>query len=458
MKDRVVISIEQRKRGEDDIEIFFRIDEPDNVTDWSVSMQLHCDPTQDPFVKLADIAANDRNPIANDLVKEVGEKVFAGLTQHPGVREAFDRAVNMQQSGVPTAWPLYFNTRAIDAEGLPWELLYHPQEQFLCLNVRWPMARMVGGSYADIERALELPIRFAVVLGATNLDATPEWDAIYYAIAQSGVDYEVLALVSQPKLQTHIGGQADPDVTVESMPLDEIALVDRLEAFHPNFLHLFCHGSASFDDYLEVATRDVSNFGGDPIYLPKGELLRLRGMLWLLTLDACEGATPTGNLHSYTYSLVMKGMPAAIGMREPIEANDASVFCGAFYEAALAYLHNELQAGGISVKLSWEFALRSARAALCAMFPGPAAITATRHKPWTLPVLYRKPGDFKLLVPPSSDDTAEVARKLGELATYRTARDGLPPTAPQQVRDQLNDLIRQAERDLQTLAGGEVAG
>jgi hypothetical protein len=442
---RLVICVEQLVRGTGDIDVYFRVDEPNDVVDWDKSRPLLCSPADAPFVKLAHIAAHDRNPIANELVKTVGEGVFAGLAKHLGVQEAFNRAVYSHQVSDASPWPLYINIRAPAAEALPWEILYHPKGEFLSLDARWPMARMVGSGLGHIERVLELPIRLAIVLGATQLDATPEWEAIYEAISQSGLDYKILVLVAQPALEQHILNQADGKVTVEYVPPTEQVLVDRLIVFCPHFLHFFCHGSVNFDGFMEIATRNHLTFGDDPVYLSTRELLRMRDLVWLITLDACEGATPTRELSSFSYSLVKDGVPAVIGMREPIEAFDASVFCGAFYSAALSSLAVQIGTGNAYVKLSWEFALRSARAELCGMFRGPVAITAAQHKVWTLPVLYRKPGDFNLLVKTAGTDPAET---LGEVNAYRQLRDGLAPSTPQEVRDHLDEFIRQAELSL----------
>lgn len=451
--DRVVISIEPLVRGDDDIEVYFRINEPEDVVQADSSRLLPCAPHQQPFVDLTAIATTDRNPLQNNLVKTVGQEVLNGLSAHPGVREAIDRAVNSQETTETTPCPLYIKTSATEAEALPWELLYHPDGNFLSLDPRWPMARMVGGRSNSIERSADLPIRIAVVLGASDRDATPEWEAIREAVQNSAVNCNILLLAAQPQLKQAVIDQADQNVVVEHIPQTEQELVDRLLQEKPHIVHFFCHGSASYEGFLEIATTNLlEGLSDEPVYLSARELSRLRETVWLVILDACEGATPTKALHSYTYSLVKDGIPSAIGMREPIEANDSSVFCGAFYKAAMNYLSDKLQNNGTRVELSWEFTLRSARAALCAMFDGPTALKAAQHKPWTLPVLYRRPGEFRLLPKTTATDgnTADDSRLLGELETYRHMRGSLPPSTPQSVLDRLDAMIQQVEASLYT--------
>ncbi len=434
-----VISVQEYMQPDGSAQLVFQIEEPTNVADSQKVYQLNCDPDLAPFSDLKTISAHDKNPINGDLVKVAGEEVLQALSQHPGVRQAIDRAVSTQGSG---PWPIYIETSAIDAEAVPWELLFHPQGQFLSLDPRWPIARQTGGKSDTLLHQFEPPLRIAAVLGAADVDATPEWEALRSAIMNANLDCSIAVLVADPALQTHIENQGDGFVSVEPIPETGDALIKRLMSVEPQFLHLFCHGSSDYSGYLEIATRNHTEFNDRPVYLASGELSRLRDLVWLITLNACEGATPANELHSFAYSLVNDGIPAAIGMREPIHSTDANLFCRAFYTTALAELATQLKQNQ-QVQLAWSPLLRAARSALCTQY-GPANVVAPQHKQWTLPVLYQQPG--KSIVVPVLEDaglsTDEQARGLAALETLREVRTNIHPDTPAEVLERIDAQIQ----------------
>lgn len=429
---RTIISVQELPMG-DDVVVYFRLSEPTDVPEGEKSCLLVCRPNQGVFSDLAAIVAGDPDAIANELVKAAGAEVFQALSGHPGVQSALDGTVHAAD---PPTRPIFIETLATASESLPWEAIYHPAGQFLSLDARFPMARIPGGSRVEaVERSFEPPLRIAAVLGAADRDATPEWKALHKAIEVSGIDCHVSLFVAQRELYEQMEAEADDRVDLHWIPSDANGLIDRLVSAHPHLLHVFCHGVAQPTGYLEVATRQHLEMGAEPVYLEKTHLGRLKSTVWLVTLDACEGAAPASNGHSLAYSLVKEGLPAAIGMREPIDSKAANVFCGAFYRGLLSFMSERLVAGQTFVVPWWEF-MHAPRSALCDLHPGPTSVKAALYKEWTLPVLYQRGEPFQVQ---THAGTGLIS--LTELDTLRELREGLHPDTPADVTARLDAAI-----------------
>jgi hypothetical protein len=443
---RTVISVQELLNVDGSVVTYFRITEPTNVPEAERARVLDCDPERAPFSDLAAEPATSHGELDNELVKSVGRKVFESLSQHPGVLHAIDQAAN---AGPGEAWPIFIETSAIVSESLPWEVMYHPTAEFLCLDPRWPIARITGGGRSErIAPYFDPPLRIAAILGAADCDATPEWEALRGAVDASGLPCQVTLFLAQDEVARFVQAQGNGWVDVRRIPDTNEDLVDALVGLRPHFLHVFCHGSAT-SGYLEIATRNLIDLGKPPLYLAAQELGRLTDVVWLITLDACEGAAPAVDVHSFAYSLVKDGLPAAVGMREPINSGDASVFCGAFYKETLAYLAGNLNPGK-DVGLPWPVFMRAPRSALCKRHPGPLGVKAARHKEWTLPVLYQRPEPFHVRVvrmdPAVSPE--ERSRLFAEMNMLRKLLEGLHPDTPARVRDGLKENIVALEEQL----------
>ena len=446
MTDRTVIRLEEWSNGSDDVRVNFRPEEPDDVPSRLQWRTLTCDPATAPFVDLKAIAAGAHDPLDDELVKAVGEAIHAALSQHPGVAQALDRAANVPGDQVH---PMHLLTSAMEAESIPWEALHHPTGRFLGLDERFAISRAVSTGGGRLERQHDAPLRIAAVLAAADRDARGEWEAMHDAITASGLETHVTLFLSQLDFLGEVQAAGEARVDARPVPPAKDELIAALEAVRPHVVHVYSHGSGEAGGYLEVD--GAGDFDDQKLYLEPADLARLREEAWLIVLDACEGATATSGVHSLAYTLVERGVPAAIGMREVIASTDASTFCRAFYTAALGALAQELTPGS-DVVVDWARYLSIARGALCGRLPGPPGMTASKQKPWTLPVLYRRAEDLVVHTPKvaHTHDAETRARLLGELEVYRQALSQLHPDNPPIVRQQLEAAIAQLEADLES--------
>jgi hypothetical protein len=443
---RTVIRIEELVNQHDDTQVLLRPEEPQDVKDYGSPRELDCRVHEAPFSDLAAVVPGHKDPLPAELVRKVGERLYKGLGVHGGVHEAIERATAKTKHGM--VHPIYLASDAMDAEALPFEVLYHPSESFLGLDPRFPIARLVGQQTGTISRFVKLPIRLAAVLAAADRDAIPEWESLRAAIVSSKLPVDVTLFAARDDLAAHVTAQTDPWVTLERVPAGAEEMMEALTKLRPQFLHVFSHGSAQYQGYLEIATRNTVALGDPPFYLTAKELSRLRDLVWLITLNACEGAAPAADLHSVAYAVVNDGVPATIGMREVIDSADASCFCGAFYASALGWLAAELVPGA-RVKPDWGEAVRLARAALCARNPGPTPIVASARKPWTLPVLYRRIEDFVVQVAiPGLAIGDKQEQVFNEMEKLQQFKDGLPGDTPAAVVKMLENEIAQVRARL----------
>ena len=444
---RTIIRLEEHGDDAGAIRVNFRPEEPRNVADRMRWRTLTCDPGKAPFSDLAAVAPGDRAPLNDDLVKGVGEALFTALRQHVGVEQALSLAAGAPPGELS---PIHLLTSAMDAESLPWEALHHPLARFMGLDPRFQIARAVGTGGGVVERVHDGSVRIAAILAAGDRDACGEWAALRSAVNASGLDSRLTLFFANDALETEVLKAADSWVDLQRVPDTKEELVAKLEQLRPNLLHIYSHGSAQGSGFLEIATpASVAGFGSSPLYLEARHLAGLREHLWLVTLDACEGASPAEGVHSFAYTLVEIGVPAVVGMREVIDFTDANVFCRAFYTSALTGLAHALLPG-TQVEVDWAQYLAPAREALCARIPGPAGATASKQKSWTLPVLYRRGEDLVVRTPRVDRglDEDERERVMAELQVYRRVLAGLHPDSPVEVRQQLKAFVAEREARL----------
>lgn len=434
-----------------DAQVYFRLYEPTDVPDARKQERINCDVDQPPFADLAALAPG-APPAGAPLVRDVGESLYGRLAAHPGVAAVLQRVV---AAGPGDYCPVYLEITGEAAEALPFETLFVPGHHFLALDERTPIVRVATarGNATDVtERLYDPPLRIAAVISAAGRDRyeDKEWSSLRSAIADSPVPVKLQVFVGRRPLYDAIVGENDGRFAVEMIPDEVDTLVDRIKRFAPSILHLFCHGVTDPAPYLQVATPRTHDNGEEPLYIGQTDLEGLADSLWLVTLNACDGAGPIKDAHSMALALANRGVPAVVGMREAIDASHANTFANAFYEAMLAELDRVLQPGAVDA-LDWACLLRKPRARLRAQAQGTPHESAERSKAWSLPVLYVRPGDFRLQRPAPSghDDSPEDRRvRYSELRMLVETRARLHPDTPAAMLAEIDARIAKLEASL----------
>jgi hypothetical protein len=405
--------------------VSFRVEQPYDVANAFNASPINDDPAQAPFAT----PVYEKAAGGAGLVQAIGEEVCKRLLVHPGVDQLFTGNVAL----APNAEPAPIFIRVDRSSTLPWETLYHPQRRFLALDPqgRWPIARIPRWHAEEKNpKRIEVPIRIAAVLAATNRQAKEEWDALYAALATNAIDFRILVLVAEDALEKYIRTLGDARIDVRFVPDTPEALTAALKSFRAQIVHFFAHGLMRQGPQLEIATRgshDGSN--EDHVYLNAEYLKSIGPQLWLVVLNACRGADASGDrIESLAFQLVLDGVPAAIGMRDVIDLSDARTFTRAFYAAAVEQIAAKLGAPGVPVTFRWADALRAPRSALCRKHGGVPDEAATTHAEWTLPVLYVRHVDAQVEAvhtPALSDH--DRANLTAELTLIRAALSGAKP-------------------------------
>jgi hypothetical protein len=441
---RTTIRIEQF--GMESPRILFRIHEPANVPQADILQELNCNVSVPPFTDLAAQKLSEANP-QGSLVRDVGTALYERLSVHPGVKAALDRIPNAM---LDDPCPIYLQLTTPAAEVLPFEALFLPNHRFLALDDRSPIVRvaMANATSGVIERLCDVPLRVAAVISAAERPVyeEEEWRFFYQAFKESSVDFKLLVLVGRAVLRDTIAQTQDPRITVAMIDGDEEALVRRISDFAPAVLHFFCHGNTTAPEaYLEVGNQATHDLGDEPLYLSHDHIRRVSGSLLLVTLNACEGAAPVPNSHSLALAIAAKGgVPVVVGMREAIDARDANLFTGAFYQALLQELHRALS-NPQSELPNWPALMRAPRDRLAHRQGGPPVEAAAAHKRWSLPVLYMRPEELRLR-------RSGTLEQLGELQALRSLRGKFSKNSPPEMLAEIDKRIAELEKVLPLVA------
>jgi hypothetical protein len=148
--------------------------------------------------------------------------------------------------------------------------------------------------------------------------------------------------------------------------------------------------------------------------------------VWLVVLNCCQGGMAAQEMHSLAHSLAAAGVPAALGMRETVQALAAYEFSRVFHRELLDRLGRLLAPDGADTTdrvIDWTHVLGAPRAALVESHSDDAGTFGE----WTLPVLYTRLDPFTVRITAEPPDTAEVqvTRAILEGLLHR-----LPPDTP----------------------------
>lgn len=380
-----------------------------------------------------------------DGVRKRGQRLLELLREASrDVKFALDRQLNGHGEG--QTCPIYFWLKnAGEAEQLCWEALCDSNGKFLALN-QWHIARIAAGARGRPPVDLRTepidashPLRVALVLAASKVEAEEEWNGFYEAAKEArekGLAMELHVFVGEEKLSDKIAKQAKEDKGIRLQAIGRLAikLEQRLKQAEPHLVHFFCHGSTTFNKpRLEIATflswpgRTKDN---PHIEFDLDQLLNIPAVknAWLVTLNCCKGGAATSEMLSLTYRLVERGVAASVGMLEEVDAGDAHAFCRFLYPAVFGKIQEALAEvkGGKRVELDWASTLYHPRAALRDLHgPDPGGA-----REWTLPVLYRPLETLELYEsarPASAGLTPDAQRQRAHRETIATLLRFLPP-------------------------------
>ena len=398
----------------------------------NLATPFECSIDDPAFVKMR------ASPPSPNATRDAGRRLYDAITRHPGISELLSVAL---AAGAPERYPIFVQTGASsDIEALPWEALCTPDGEFLALDDRWTVSRIAGSSATSQSPwQLKPPLRIAAILSALGVSAAEEWRALQASIqSATALAVEVLVLLSEEQLYDEItaavaAGHA-PGVAVEFLPPDTAALQVMVSRFQPHVLHFFCHGSASIVPHLEVAVRSDWHINAtqSSLLLEARDILDLSGTAndtWLAVLNFAESAIASDRLDSLAHSLVHSGLPAAIGMRESVSAEDAALFTGAFYSRFLQDLASRLAGVAQDRSINLGQLVVAARRSLATKHKaGTVSKAAASTTEWTLPAIYVRPAPIDVIVVPARPSPAE-AGYVPETAPAEAATEAVPAPA-----------------------------
>ncbi|MET0899679.1 MAG: CHAT domain-containing protein [Mycobacterium sp.] len=348
-----------------------------------------------------------------NVVKDAGARLFEALMDNPHIKPHLTTAL---QAAVGTRHAIAIEIATkFGAEALPWEALCSTTGEFLGLDERWALARMVEPMTEAVPYySFTPPIRVAAVLSCLGIPAASELDSLRKALREAGDGKtELLVVASEEQLflalEAEMRAGTAPEVTqLMIMPDDLAGLHKLISDFGPHLLHFFCHGSLEGSPHILVAKKeDWDTLAGvSSITAEAGEFAgftrRTESPPWLVVLNCCEGAGAgsAADSQSLALSLASNGIAAAVvGMREPVLDTTANKLTEALYKNLLADVVELIDTPSKAPRtLDWPRHVAAARDSL-AQVPGKSrSEAAASTTEWTMPVLYVRPEDFKLQV------------------------------------------------------------
>jgi hypothetical protein len=398
-------------------------------------------------------------PPPNGWVRDYGKRLWSELIRHPEAQRALTNAVDGPPGRVQS---VMFDLQATQAEQFNWEMLCDDQDRFLALE-RAPIGRIAEErvDQAGAPPAFTGDLRITAVLSALGARADKEWNGLrgaMLAARAAGLRVVMRVIAGEGGLVDEIAAVAagDPDLRVTPLPDRAVDLQREIIDSRPHILHFFCHGTAEQGQpRLHLATsQDFERLEeGQPatpgvtLHLDRMQSLLAPSGVWLVVLNCCEGGKSTEEVYSLAHSLAAAGVPAALGMRESIQAAAAYEFSRVFYLELLGALGRLLaapDAGMVSREIDWAHVLSAPRAALVESNP---ADDATTSGEWTLPVLYTRSGVFTVQISAASPAGPAVpveAEKAAEDRVTRAILEGLlnrlPPDTPPEAIAELRRI------------------
>lgn len=422
----------------------------------------------------AEFAALKQAVFGADTIRQAGRRLYDELVKHPDLREYLATALQIQ---TPNRYPIFVEiATGSGVESLPWETLCSPAGEFVGLDERWGLGRIVDSPTPVSQFYTFTPrLRIAAVLSCLNIPAADELRALRDAMAEApDLEIELLIIVSEEQLynnvRAEIGAGTATNVHLELIP-DELSRLQQIVTeFGPHVLHFFCHGSAQGGPHIQLAVKHdwVLGTAADSLLVEAREIrnftARTDDLPWLIVLNCCESASVGAlqDLQSLALRLVYEGAaPAVVGMREPVLSDDANLLTKAFYRRLLSELNTcvtRAQTPGQDAEpIDWAQLVVEARTRLARKHKEltlSQAAASTRE--WTLPVVYMRPTPFTIRVLPAAtqaplappDEDALRETRL-EIVALQQLLDQQPPGQGDALRAEAEQRIAYLKSQLE---------
>ncbi len=427
--------------------MYVSVEEPTFVPGFGRLYPFQADPA------LIDLFNED--PPSGENMRKVGEALLEELGRHEATAAALRYAIDQTTPG--ECCPVYLDLEGSEtAASYPWEILFEPDAGFLALEDRWPIARRAAQMAPERGvRTFTAPLRLMAVMSAIGVPAAEEWAALRRALrhtpAALGIDLSLwvgeTALL--PQIQADLAADGLSGTVQYLTGAND--LLQALKEFDPHLLHFFCHGQGGSSPLLRLATRREHAAGhGSSVVLEPLQLYSVGRSTWIMSLNACKGASNSSGARSLAYLLTRAGCPAVVGMRDPVASDVAAVFTYSLYSSLLAQLGEKLVAGR-EVDLELAAALGAPRRDLRDVHQeADLRMAAACHRDWTLPVLYvrRDPLLIDQLVADPSHDAQTRKNSTDYLDTLLRFRHDAPPGTPPELLERISQEIDRALEDL----------
>lgn len=306
-----------------------------------------------------------------DDPQRVGEKLFRAVFNDE-IYTNYNSSRLLARDRGNAGLRVRLNLLGENLEGLPWELLYDPREDYLALTPDISLLRYLDAPTPARPATVDGPLQVLMVAGhAGGLDLQAEIAGVQQAIAP---------LAEQRLLELNVLQQA----TIE----DFFRAFDK-QPYH--IVHFLGHGEAPTLD--RPAYLVFTNVDGSPQDVPIDSVwrvLRRAESLRLIWLNSCSGAVGAGNtlagpLASAAARLVSVGVSAVVANQLRISDTAAQRLARDFYE-------------NLARRDPVDTALAKARLAV--------SVSDLSSLEWATPVLYMRAPDGVLFNQPTTPEAA----------------------------------------------------
>jgi hypothetical protein len=377
-----------------------------------------------------------------------GRALLNALNAHGPI--ALELAGLFSQYQIATTLTFYMTTST--AALYRWEALYNPvSNRFLSAQNNCSMFRIASGRSPVLSESREYSgtITFSAYLSASGIYAFDECKALIEAvktIRQSGLNIRTYLYVGEQQLLDTAASLLNGTQAIELRPIpaNALAFEASLKADRAQLLHFLAHGDirdgtaflefASINDHDTYVEADKTP-GSIRLSLDRLEQsLAATGTTWFTLLNCCSGAASVSKLSSMAATLAKSVSPITIGMADPIDYQDATLFAKSFYKHALETIHQATASltHGQSIIIDLSAAVKAARGVLYETARANSDLPNGFAR-WCLPIVYLR--DIPLKITQIDEKTKTRIDAIAKVL------QGFSSETPPQVRSDVLGLL-----------------